>query len=278
MQGGIKNTGALDGMMHDARNGEWKSAASAATQPKGASVFSADLGFYDNPGAAAASWLFNSAQPMMGYSSNDSGSVSSSGVWRPSSLPPNPLPPAPAPWGPPAPNPSSSSSKGPFYPPWGPPAPNPSSSSSKPVYPPWGPPAPNPSSSSSKPVYPPWGPPAPNPSPNPAPWGPPAPNPSPNPAPAPVPAPPQHDAIVPPPPYIPYTVVGPVSSQCDFSTPFFCSTQLMGGATPAVFNGGVSTPYVPAPLSPGDVFQWFNNGQITPEMMEAGYNFGTYGK
>ena len=240
MQGGIKNTGALDGMMHDARNGEWKSAASAATQPKGASVFSADLGFYDNPGAAAASWLFNSAQPMMGYSSNDSGSVSSSGVWRPSSLPPNPLPPAPAPWGPPAPNPSSSSSKGPFYPPWGPPAPNPS--------------------------------------PNPAPWGPPAPNPSPNPAPAPVPAPPQHDAIVPPPPYIPYTVVGPVSSQCDFSTPFFCSTQLMGGATPAVFNGGVSTPYVPAPLSPGDVFQWFNNGQITPEMMEAGYNFGTYGK
>ena len=82
---------------------------------------------------------------------------------------------------------------------------------------------------------------------------------------------PHHDAIVPPPPYIPYNVVGPVNNQCDFATPFFCSTLPPNGGVHVL--GGESTLSIPPPLVPGDIFQWFNSGPITPHMMEAGYNF-----
>ena len=107
---------------------------------------------------------------------------------------------------------------------------------------------PSPKSSSSKPV--------------------PVPVPVPAPAPAPV---PQYDGIVPPPPYIPFNLLGPLTNQCEFSTPFLCSTAPQGYAQPAWSTSSPAA--ISGSLQIGDAFQWLQSGHLPIERMEASYNF-----
>lgn len=68
-------------------------------------------------------------------------------------------------------------------------------------------------------------------------------------------------------------MTGPITGQCDFSTPFFCPmhTLMRNDAGAASSPAGIH-----GPVLPGSVFQWFNTGHVPPQMMESGYMFKGY--